>query len=80
MLDDVLYCCFLQARAKEAEAERRRKRARDDYASFLRHAKGLTPETPWDLFFSTFEKEPELKAVRGRGRLILHALCKASVL
>lgn len=44
------------------EAERRRK-GRDKFASFLRHARGLREDTEWESFAAQNEKEPEMRMV-----------------
>jgi len=45
------------------ESDRQRKRARDDYGSFLRHARGLYHDTPWAEFEGAFKGEAEFRAV-----------------
>ncbi|KAI8462428.1 MAG: hypothetical protein J3K34DRAFT_527752 [Monoraphidium minutum] len=51
------------ARLKAEEAERRRRRSRDAFGSFLRHARGLYADTPWGEFEGAFKDEPEFKEV-----------------
>lgn len=53
------------ARQKLEEAERRKRKARDNFGSFLRHARGLYADTPWDEFEDAFSNEPEFKEVGG---------------
>lgn len=57
-----------RAKQKAEESDKRKRRARDEFASFLRHAKGIYHDTPWEDFEATFEKEPEFKAVSGTAK------------
>jgi hypothetical protein len=61
-----------RAKQKQEEAAKKAKKAQEEFAHFLRHAKGLYHDTPWDLFEEKFQDEPEFKAVSKeshRGRL-----------
>ncbi|GBF88168.1 hypothetical protein Rsub_00880 [Raphidocelis subcapitata] len=51
------------ARLKAEESDRRARRARDAFASFLRHARGLGAGTAWGEFEGAFQGEPEFAAV-----------------
>jgi len=52
-----------RARAEEEAAEGRRKRARERFASFLRHVRGMGPTTEWEQFEKDNEKDKEFKDV-----------------
>jgi hypothetical protein len=52
-----------RAKEKQREAEKKLRRARDVFGSFLRHARGLGADTTWAEFEAAFKDEPELKGV-----------------
>lgn len=56
----------LQGRLKEklAKEEKKRKQAREDFASLVRHTRGIEPDTAWEDAESLLQKAPAFTQVR----------------
>jgi len=52
-----------KAKVREEEEELRKKKSRDRFGSLLRHARGFGPDSTWESFASTYEKDKDFKEV-----------------
>ena len=52
-----------RAKLREEEEVERHRRAKDKFASMLRHLRKVTEVTTWDEFVAAYDQEPEFKAV-----------------
>ena len=50
---------------REEEELERHRRAKDKFASMLRHLKKVGTQTTWEEFVADYDQEPEFKAVSG---------------